>query len=247
MSIAGNIAIIEERIQKACDLSGRKRGDVTFMGVSKFISIDMVNEAFCAGIRCFGESRVKEGIEKFDSFRKEHPEVEVHLIGSLQRNKAKTAAGFFDCIQSVDREELIIELEKFAGLKYPLPCGELSQTPDKISGLEVLLELHTGEESKSGFADFDSLFRAAEMVIGSKCLKAAGLMTMAPFTKDEELIRGSFRKLVKAQDELEKRFPSDKNAENWGCLSMGMSNDFEIAVEEGSTMLRIGSLVFKGL
>jgi len=228
MSVAGNIEKIEERIQKACDLAGRKRDEITLMGVSKFVPLGMVEEAFCAGIRCFGESRVQEGTEKFETFRKEHPEAQVHLIGSLQRNKAKPAALFFDCIQSVDREQLAGELVKHAS--------------QREKPLEILFELHTGEESKSGFADLDGLFKAAEMVLGSVNLKPSGLMTMAPFTEDAGLIRSSFRKLVQAQRELEKRFPPK---ENWMYLSMGMSNDFEIAIEEGSNLLRIGSLIFK--
>ena len=227
MSIAENIAQIEERIQKACDTAGRKRGEITLMGVTKFLPADKVEEAYCAGIRCFGESRVKEAAEKFGSFKAEHS-VQLHLIGSLQRNKAKSAALFFDCVQSIDREEIIAELEKHsAGREHPL---------------EVLLELHTGEETKNGFADLDAVFRAAQMVLESAHLKARGLMTMAPFTQDTALIRGSFRQVVNAQKELERRFPPK---ENWECLSMGMSNDFEIAIEEGSTMLRIGSLLFK--
>jgi pyridoxal phosphate enzyme (YggS family) len=228
MPVAENIAIVEERIQKACSLAGRKRNEITLMGVSKFVPIEDVKEAFNAGIRCFGESRVKEGTEKFESFRNEHPEVQFHLIGSLQRNKAKPAVLFFDCVQSVDRPELIDELGKHAHLR---------EKP-----LEVLLEMHTGEETKRGFAKIDDLFRAAEMLLGKKNLKPAGLMTMAPFTEDKEKIRASFRQLVKARGDLEKRFPPK---ENWNCLSMGMSNDFEIAIEEGSTMLRVGSLIFR--
>jgi len=228
MSIAGNIAEIEERIQKACVSAGRKRDEITLMGVSKFVPLDKVEEARCAGISCFGESRVKEGTQKFKSLRDNAPEIQLHLIGSLQRNKAKNAALFFDCIQSVDREQLVTELVKFAG--------------QKEKPLEILLELHTGEESKRGFAGFDDLFRAAEMILSNRTLKPRGLMTMAPFTEDKNLIRSSFRQLVNAQKELEKRFPP---ADNWACLSMGMSNDFETAIEEGSTMLRIGSLIFK--
>jgi len=227
MSVAGNIARIEERIQKACDRAGRKRDEIILMGVSKFVPEGMIEEALDAGIRCFGESRVKEALSKFETFREKHADVKLHLIGSLQRNKAKAAALFFDCVQSVDREELIGELVKYA--------------PQREKPLAVMLELHTGEESKSGFADFDALFRAADLVCGGN-LEPRGLMTMAPFTEDAELIRRSFRQLVKAQKELEKRFPPK---ENWACLSMGMSNDFEIAVEEGSTMLRIGSLIFR--
>jgi len=229
MSITGNIEKVEERIQKACDSAGRKREEITLMGVSKFEPVNAVEEAFCAGITCFGESRVKEGTEKFETFRNEHPEVRLHMIGSLQRNKAKSAALFFDCIQSVDRQQLIDELDKHVHLKK--------------EPLEILLELHTGEETKSGFAGFDELFKAAENLLGKEKLKPAGLMTMAPFTDDTKIIRNSFRQLVKARKELEKRFPS---GEDWKCLSMGMSNDFETAIEEGSTMLRIGSLIFKG-
>jgi pyridoxal phosphate enzyme (YggS family) len=228
MSVAGNIAKIEERIQKACDSAGRKRNEITLMGVSKFVPLGLVKEAFHAGIRCFGESRVKEGTEKFETFRMEHPETRFHLIGSLQRNKVKPAVLFFDCIQSVDREQLAGELVKY--------------TCHREKPLEILFELHTGEETKSGFADLDGLFKAAELVLGSANLKPSGLMTMAPFTDDTALIRSSFRKLVQAQKELEKRFPLE---ENWNCLSMGMSNDFEIAIEEGSNLLRIGSLIFK--
>ncbi|MCL2066997.1 MAG: YggS family pyridoxal phosphate-dependent enzyme [Treponema sp.] len=226
MSIAENIFDIEERIQRACGRAGRKRDGITLMAVSKFQPINMVEEAWQAGIRYFGESRVQEGIDKFGRFRVEHPEAVLHLIGSLQRNKAKKAALFFDCIQSVDREELIVELGKSGVREKPLP---------------VLLELHTGEESKSGFSGLDSLFRAAELVLESTVLCPQGLMTMAPFTGDRDAIRASFRMLAGAGAELGRRFPP---AENWACLSMGMTNDFEIAIEEGATLLRIGSAIF---
>ncbi|MDR2943042.1 MAG: YggS family pyridoxal phosphate-dependent enzyme [Treponema sp.] len=227
MPIAENAAKIEERIQRACATAGRKRDEITLMGVTKFLAADKVEEAWRAGIRCFGESRVKEAAEKFESFKALH-NIQLHLIGSLQRNKAKTAVLFFDCIQSADREEIIAELAKHSAVRG--------------RPLDVLFELHTGEETKSGFADMDAVFRSAQMVLESPHLKARGLMTMAPFTQDTALIRKSFRQVVSAQKELERRFPPK---ENWECLSMGMSNDFEIAVEEGSTMLRIGSLLFK--
>jgi len=231
MSIAGNIAELEERIQKACARAGRKREEITLMGVSKFIPTEKIEEAYRCGVRCFGESRVKEAAQKFDSFSADHTDAHLHLIGSLQRNKAKQAAQIFECIQSADRDELITELDK--------------HTIDRHAPLEILLEAHTGEESKSGFKDLDALFKAAEIALNAKMLKISGLMTMAPFTGDADLIRSSFRQLVKAQKELEKRFPADGEKSNWACLSMGMSNDFEIAIEEGSTLLRIGSAIFK--
>jgi len=226
MSVAGNIAEIEERIVKACLRAGRKREEITLMGVTKFHPMEAVNEAWEAGLRCFGESRVQEAAAKFTGFREGKAGAELHLIGALQRNKAKLAASLFDCIQSVDRESLAAELAKHtAGRGSPLP---------------LLLEFRTGEDSKSGFTDLDSLFRTAELIIAYPSLRIHGLMTIAPNTSDDGVVRSAFRRLVKARQELEKRFSS----ENLSCLSMGMTSDFEIAIEEGSTMLRIGSAIF---
>ena len=227
MSVAENIVKLEERIQKACDSVRRKRDEVTLMGVSKFVPIEQIDEAYRCGIRCFGESRVKDAEEKLASFKSEHSDARFHLIGSLQRNKAKQAALFFDCVQSADRDEIIAELAKHSLQR---------QEP-----LEILLELHTGEETKSGYQSIEALFNAAELVLGSPKLKLTGLMTMAPFTTDTALIRSSFKQLVSAKNELEKRFPGSAP-----CLSMGMSNDFETAIEEGATLIRIGGAIFKG-
>lgn len=231
MSIADNIANIEERIQKACAACGRKRDEITLVGVTKFHPIESVMEAWQAGLRYFGENRVQEAAEKFAAFRESCPGAELHLIGSLQRNKAKAAVETFDCVQSVDRESIVLELGKRAAARSrPLP---------------VLLELHTGEESKSGFPGLDELFRAVELVLACPALAVRGLMTMAPNTADEGLIRSSFRQVVNAQKELERRFPPPAGGGwNWSCLSMGMSGDFEIAIEEGSTLMRIGSAIF---
>ena len=218
---------IEERIEKACKSAGRKRNEIRLMGVTKFHSLEAVEKAFKAGLRLFGENRVQEGKEKFSHFWETHDRgsAELHLIGSLQRNKAKIAVSCFDCIQSADRESLIREL------------GAL--TEGRESPLMLLLEYHTGEATKTGFPDKDSLFRAAEQVLSFPGLRPAGLMTMAPFTEDKAAIRSSFRELVRARDELEKRFKGF-----WSCLSMGMTGDFEIAIEEGSTLLRIGTAIF---
>jgi pyridoxal phosphate enzyme (YggS family) len=226
--IADRVKLIEEKIDAACRRSGRSRREIKLMGVSKFRPLEAVEAAMQAGIRLFGESRVQEGTEKLAGFRETHPHdnAEIHLIGSLQRNKAKKAAAFFDCIQSVDREPLINELGALtAGRECPLM---------------IMLEYHTGEESKSGFPDIDNLLRAAEKALAFPGLRPAGLMTMAPLTGDEAAIRSSFRKLVKARDELLKRFGGG----NWSCLSMGMTNDFEIAIEEGSNLIRIGTAIF---
>jgi pyridoxal phosphate enzyme (YggS family) len=231
MSITENLFRIEDRIQKACDRSRRNRGDITLLGVSKFHSRDEVEEAWKGGLRFFGENRVQEALEKFAGFTENHAGTELHLIGSLQRNKVKAAVPFFDCVQSVDRDSIIHELGKAAA--------------DRKKPLHILLELHTGEESKSGFPDAESLFRAAELVLCYPNLRIQGLMTMAPYTGDKGLIRNSFRRLVKARDMVESRFAGAAESRcGWSCLSMGMSNDFEIAIEEGTTLLRIGAGIF---
>jgi pyridoxal phosphate enzyme (YggS family) len=238
--IAARLQSLEERIEAACLRSGRKRSEIQVMAVTKFHPLESVEAAYSAGIRLFGESRVKEGTEKFTGFWEVHKRdrnivnrvdvangigVQLHLIGSLQRNKAKTAAAFFDCVQSVDRDSLVDELGNLTtGREYPLM---------------VMLEYHTGEESKAGFPDMDSLYRAAERTLSFSGLRPVGLMTMAPFTGDEVAVRASFRNLMAARAELEKRFPG-----YWSCLSMGMTGDFEIAIEEGSTILRIGTAIF---
>lgn len=226
MQIIENIQIIRDRIHNACFKSGRHIDDVNLMAVSKFQAFAKIEEALRGGIKLFGESRIQEAKEKFTGFKRVTPEIEVHFIGNLQRNKAKAAVSLFDCIQSVDRESLIDEL------------GVLSAR--KNISLKILFELHTGEETKSGFPDEEGLFKACERLLSYPYLIPAGLMTMAPYTNDESRIRASFRALVSARNKLESRFPSY----DWSCLSMGMSNDFEIAIEEGSTLLRIGSAIF---
>ena len=227
MSIAENIERIEERIFQACLRSGRKREEITLMGVTKFQPLEAVNEAWEAGLRCFGESRVQEAAAKFEGFREGKPDAQIHLIGALQRNKAKLAASLFDCIQSVDRESLAAELAK--------------HTAERSGPLPLLLEFRTGEDSKTGFTGLDELFRTVDLILACPSLCIRGLMTIAPNTRDDGIVRAAFRRLVQVRDELERRFPSP---DRWACLSMGMTGDFETAVEEGSTMLRIGSAIF---
>jgi len=223
-AIPGRIIQIRETIVNICNHLGRNPEQIRLMAVTKMHTLPEAEAAWKQGIRLFGENRVQEGTEKYAGFR-DGRSAEIHLIGRLQRNKAKKAAEFFDCIQSVDRDELIDEL------------GAL--TSDRNRPLNIFLEYHTGEESKAGFPDPESLYRAAEKVLSFPGLKPAGLMTMAPFTADENAIRFSFRSCRIASEELVKRFGSD-----WSGLSMGMSNDYKIALEEGANLLRIGTAIF---
>jgi pyridoxal phosphate enzyme (YggS family) len=230
MTIAKQIENIRERVEKAACRSGRNPNEIRLMGVSKFHGASEIEEAVKAGLLLFGENKVQEAEGKFPSLKKNHAELELHMIGSLQRNKAKHALAVFDAVESLDRDELITTLGNLTGRK-----PELSDKP-----LAVLLELHTGEESKSGYPDLDSLTRGAELALSYPGLRLAGLMTMAPFTQDEAPLRKSFKALFNARETLGKRFPQT----DLSCLSMGMSNDFETAIEEGSTLIRLGTAIF---
>jgi len=227
MSIGERIENIRERMEKAALRAGRKSEEIRLMGVSKFHEPLEIEGAIDAGLVLFGESRVQEAARKFPALKEKKTGLELHLIGSLQRNKAKYVPSLFDAVQSVDRDELITAL------------GNSGNTAADKS-LEILLELHTGEESKSGYPDLDSLARGAELALSFPGLRLAGLMTMAPYTSEEKPIRKSFKALVGARDFLQNRFPQN----NFSCLSMGMTNDFEIAIEEGSTLIRIGTAIF---
>jgi pyridoxal phosphate enzyme (YggS family) len=238
MSIAENLEAIEERIAQACLRCGRKREEITLMGVTKFQPVEAVDEAWKAGLRCFGESRVQEAAAKFENFREGHPDTELHLIGALQRNKAKLAASLFDSVDCLDRESLAVELTKHTAAR---------NSGSQREPLPVLLEFRTGEDSKSGFTSLDDLFRTVELILACPSLSIRGLMTIAPNTREDKILRSAFRRLVEVRQELERRFPAESRpteGRNWNCLSMGMSGDFETAIEEGSTLLRVGTAIF---
>lgn len=225
-AVAEAVLMVRERMDAAARRAGRDPAGIRLMAVSKFHGPEAVREAYGAGLRLFGESRVQEAREKFSGLSGELPGAEIHLIGSLQRNKAKSAAELFACVQSADRDEIVEELARRAAA-----AGKR---------LDILLELHTGEESKAGYPDEDSLFRAADLVLASASLSLRGLMTMAPYTEDAAPIRASFRKLRGAYDHLRARYPEAP----LDTLSMGMTNDFELAIEEGATLVRVGTAIF---
>lgn len=228
MDIKTNLENINIKIKDSCQKAGRNQAEVRLVAVSKFHPAKDVIDAINCGQLLFGENRVQEAKEKFTEVYKSYPEVQLHIIGTLQRNKVKDAVKIASCIESVDRVELLEEIEK--------QCAKIGKK------IEVFLELHTGEETKSGFPDFDSLKNTAELFIQDKFphVTLRGLMTMAPFTEDKDLIRKSFSTLKEAKQKINALYP----ALNLTELSMGMSNDFELAVEEGSTIVRIGTSIF---
>lgn len=227
------IAQIKDRIEKAALRAGRNPDEIQLMAVSKFHSVSEIQTAIDCGLTLFGENRVQEAVEKFEELSKNNPQIELQMIGSLQRNKVKAILPFVSAIQSVDRLELLKELIK------------QSKKLKSDKTLKIFFEIHTGEESKSGFQNIETLTEAIELLIQeneavSLKIEPVGLMTMAPFTKDETLIRKSFQTLKEYQKLLQEKYPQFSFKE----LSMGMSNDFEIAIEEGSTLIRVGTAIF---
>lgn len=227
MSVAAQLQIIRERISDACQRCGRDPSEVRIMAVSKFQDMSRVVEAMEAGLTLFGESRMQEASEKFGALAAQGIQPELHFIGTLQRNKAREAVGLCACIQSVDRLELAQELSKRATQARVAPA--------------ILFELHTGEETKAGYPDVDAILATIDWLLENQSgLRIQGLMTMAPLSADERSVRASFRSLAHAREEISKRFPELPLE----TLSMGMSGDFPIAIEEGSTLVRIGTALF---
>jgi len=247
-AISSNLRGIYERIARAAERSGRSPGDVTLITVSKSFPVERILEAIEAGVMHFGENRVQEAEAKFaPHFERAgvgaaltgHPEphlldkvpregITLHMIGSLQRNKANHAASLFDWVHSVDRPELAAALDRAAA----------SERPDRVP-LPVLLQVNlTGEATKSGVSPGD-LPRLADALAGCAHLHGLGLMTIARMDAPETELRRTFSTLRRLLEDLRRTHPGE-----WRHLSMGMSDDFEVAIEEGATMVRLGRAVF---
>jgi len=213
--IRENVAAVEARIAAACARAGRSRDDVTLVGVSKTFPADAVDEAIAAGILHVGENRVQEARDKRPLV---HGSARWHLIGHLQSNKAKDAVRLFDVIESVDSLELAEKLAKAAAA-----AGKRQ---------ELLVQVNVGNEpQKSGIAtaDVDAIVKK---IVALDSVDVRGLMAIPPAGEPED-VRPFFRELRAMRDTLGLRE-----------LSMGMSEDFEIAIEEGSTMIRVGRAIF---
>lgn len=228
MSISENIAAVRERIAAAARRAGRSPDDITLMAVSKTQPPERIREAYNAGLRVFGENRVQEFAGKFDALR-DLRDAEWHMIGHLQTNKAAKTAELFHSVDSVDSLKLAEKLDAAARA-----LGKK---------LDVLIEINVGgEAAKSGVAP-DSL-ALEELMTGAPRLEwlvFLGLMTVPPFTDDPEGARSYFRKLRELRDTIAARkLPSVAMDQ----LSMGMSHDFEIAIEEESTCVRVGTAIF---
>ena len=226
--MAERLAGIRARIASACERAGRPSEEVTLMGVSKTQPASAVAEAFAAGLRVFGENRVQEGLAKSREMPlKIAPEIEWHLIGPLQSNKVRAALGLFHTIHSIDRLSIAEAIEREAGKQGIAVTG--------------FLEVNLGaEETKHGFPA-EELIGTVKPLASYKHLRIVGLMAIPPLGRAAEESRPWFRRLRALRDELAARpewagFP--------GRLSMGMSDDFEVAIEEGATHVRVGTAIF---
>lgn len=228
MSIAENIAQVQARISAAARRASRSPAEITLMGVSKTFPAVSIREAYAAGLRIFGENRVQEFAGKVDVLH-DLPDAEWHLIGHLQTNKAGKAVELFHAVDSVDSVRMAEKLNASA------------QTTGKT--LHVLIEINVGgEAAKTGVppssGELEQILQGAARWTN---LNIRGLMTVPPYTEDPEGARPYFRQLVQIRDSIAAR-ALPKVGMN--VLSMGMSHDFDVAIEEGSTCVRVGTAIF---
>ena len=216
MSIAENLARVRERIDAACRRAGRSPDEVTLVGVTKGFPPEAVAEAVAAGLRDAGENRVQEAADKIEALAARGVRPRWHLIGHLQSNKAKTAIDLFAILHSVDSIRIAETISRRA--RRPVP---------------ILLEVNVAQEaSKFGFS-IDEVPSALSAIQDLPNLDVRGLMTVAPLAADPEAVRPVFRQLRELRDALGLRE-----------LSMGMTDDFEVAIEEGATLVRVGRAIF---
>ena len=225
-SFEANLENIRRRISEAAIRAGRDPGEIKLVAVSKTHSANAIARAIEAGVSVFGENKVQEAETKIVELGRDA--AEWHLIGHLQSNKARKAIELFDVIQSLDSVDLAKRLERI--------CIE-----DGRSELKVLIEVDlAGEETKNGIAE-DELPDLVRMLQHCVCLRLDGLMVLPPYFEEAEKARPYFKRLRDLRDKL---FADGAFGSGVGELSMGMSHDFEIAIEEGASIVRIGTAIF---
>ncbi len=225
MSLKERLTELSAELAELATEAGRSPEEIKLIAVSKTHPSELIAEAFQAGQVRFGENRVQEASEKIERLQK--PGIEWHLIGHLQKNKARFCPGRFDWIHSVDSQELLELLEKQCALQR--------------QSIQILLQANLSQEdSKSGVSDYDNLCRLLEKVQDCQWLSCRGLMTMAAATDDANEIRRTFAQLRTWLEKLRNEF----NLTTFTELSMGMSSDYRIAIAEGATMIRLGTALF---
>lgn len=223
------LAEVRERMAQAARRAGREPKEVTLIAVSKTHPVEVLQQAVAAGALDFGENRVQEAEEKIEQIGR--TPARWHLIGHLQANKARRAVKLFDVIQTVDSVALVERLERL--------CVE-----EQRESLDVLIQVDlAGETTKAGAPEAD-LPRLVEAFGACAHLRLQGLMTLPPFAEEAERTRPFFRRLRELRDEFREAFAPRAVESARGQLSMGMSHDYEVAIEEGATMVRVGTAIF---
>lgn len=218
-----NLRQVQERIARAAERAGRDRGEITLVAVTKTVPVEVIRQAYGLGLRDFGENRVEEALPKA---RDLPSDIRWHCIGHVQRRKALLAVELAHLLHSVDSVRLAQRLQRF--------CEERGRD------LPILLEVNlSGEETKYGFRPEEVALAVPEIAACTR-LRIQGLMTIAPLVTDPEEARPCFRALRALRDALATQYPDL----DWHHLSMGMTGDFEVAVEEGATLVRIGQAIF---
>jgi pyridoxal phosphate enzyme (YggS family) len=228
--IKDNVLKVLSDIQGACRQAGRNPQEVTLVAVTKFAPLEAIQEAIDSGITDIAENRVQEAQKKFPPLLARNSHVRSHIIGHLQTNKAKDAIEVCSLIQSVDSLKLAQEIEKQA--------AKVNKTA------EILVQFNTANEEQKFGADPQEAYDLIEEISQLSHVRVKGLMCMAPYTEDQGIIRKTFVDLRDIRDEVIKRFSGSAGVE-MKILSFGMSGDYKIAIEEGSTMVRVGSAIFK--
>lgn len=229
--IKSNLECVQLKIQAAAEKSGRKSSDIRLVGVTKLLPLETVQAGIKAGLTCFGENYPEQAIEKIEALS-ENPNIQWHMIGHIQSRKTKLVCQYFDMVHSLDRLKVARLLDRY--------CGELNRQ------MPVLLEVNlSGEESKSGWAAWDEdrwdeLVGPFTQIAALSHLSIKGLMSMPPFFSDAEATRPLYQRLRRLQSFLGKELPKVE----WYELSIGTSFDYPVAIEEGATMVRIGTELF---
>ena len=225
--LSGVLTSIRQKMAAACQRVGRNESEVTLMAVSKTVTAARVRAAILAGVKVLGENRVQEAEAKIAALADLRTQVEWHLIGHLQANKARKAATIFDVVQSVDSEDLALKLDRVA--------EEFGKR------LTVFIEVNLGGEASKAGVTAAATLPLIEKVSRLPNLTLAGLMSVPPYSDQPEEIRPFFRRLRQLRDEA---LQAGVAASSCTQLSMGMSHDFEIAIEEGATLIRLGTALF---
>lgn len=224
ISIEENISIVNQNIEKALSKVGRNGDDVELIAVTKTVDVENINKAIKANIRNIGENRVQELDRKYEEIKEP---VNYHMIGHLQTNKVKYIIGKTKLVHSLDRISLAKELNKRSSMENLIT--------------EVLIQVNVAEEESKFGLKTDEVLNFVENILDMKNIKIRGLMTIAPHITDEMKLRNVFRRLYNLREEIKKR---NYNELSMDYLSMGMTNDYTIAIEEGSNMVRVGTGIF---